>query len=305
LRFASSVTSAKAVDQAVNELLAPIDRRLTPGMVDLVLLFVTSHFRDDLEQITERVQNAMTSGVIIGCTAEGAIGADREFERMPAMSLLAASLPDVDIRPFHVTQADLEGKTTVEEWERLVGVSPETKGVFVAMADPFRLAVLAFVERMNQLVPSSPLVGGIASGASQPGENRLICNGEVLTDGAVGVSMTGALQVDTVVSQGCRPIGYHQVGSQRCRTAWRAPGAGAAARNAVRAVAGGRAPCAADTLRRPGDQRVSPDIRPGRLSHSQHRRLRSPQRRHRDRRHGASRGACAMPIAPTKTCACC
>jgi small ligand-binding sensory domain FIST len=47
----------------------------------------------------------------------------------------------------------------------------------------------------------------MASGASQPGHNVLALDGETTSAGAVGVSLSGAVRIDFMVSQGCRPIG--------------------------------------------------------------------------------------------------
>jgi small ligand-binding sensory domain FIST len=47
----------------------------------------------------------------------------------------------------------------------------------------------------------------MASGAEAPGQAALILDDETFRDGAVGVALSGALDVSTVVSQGCRPIG--------------------------------------------------------------------------------------------------
>ena len=75
------------------------------------------------------------------------------------------------------------------------------------MGDPFRLAIQDFVEEFNEAYPAVPLVGGVASAGRMPDKNRLILNGEMYRDGMVGVALTGRLQVNTAVSQGCRPIG--------------------------------------------------------------------------------------------------
>ena len=47
MRFASSVTAAQTAHEAAEGLLAPMDARLTPGMVDLALLFTTADFNAD------------------------------------------------------------------------------------------------------------------------------------------------------------------------------------------------------------------------------------------------------------------
>src|SRR5205085_871170 len=63
-----------------------------------------------------------------------------------------------------------------------------------------------FLERSNAAMPGFRLVGGLA-GAGGPGANRLFADGEVVEGGGVGVVLSGDVQVRTVVSKGCRPIG--------------------------------------------------------------------------------------------------
>jgi len=207
LRFASSVTASPKVAQAIEELLAPLDARVTAGAVDLALLFATPHFDDELAEVLDRVAAKLPHAVLLGCTAEGTIGVDRELERVPSLSLLAASLPDVLVRPFHIRQNQLEAAETALDWERIVGVAADSSPTFVAFGDPFSVDIHAAVEQVNEFFPNAPLVGGVASGGRQPRGNRLIVNGEIFEDGCVGVALTGRMDVHTVVSQGCRPIG--------------------------------------------------------------------------------------------------
>jgi len=207
MRFSSSISGAPDAGQAVDELLVPIDAQVTPGMVDLALLFSTAHFEDDLEAILERVGSTFTNAMVIGCTAEGTIGAGQEFERTPSLSLLVGCLPDVQIRPFQIRQEHVDKATTTFDWERIVGASPEVKPTFVAFGDPFRVSIHGFIDRINEFFPASPLVGGIASGGYEPLQNRLIIDGDIVQEGIVGVALSGRVTVDTVVSQGCRPIG--------------------------------------------------------------------------------------------------
>lgn len=207
MRFASSVTAAKNIDQALDELVGPIDSRLTPGAADLALVFVSTQYGDETEKVVDRVAATFPNAILLGCTAEGTIGLDKELERMPSLSLLAAELPDVNIHPFHINQAQLEAADDESNWERLVGASAESRPVFVAMADPFKIDIHGFIEAINVFYPGSPLVGGVASAGTSPRENRLICGGEIHREGIVGVALSGNLVVNTVVSQGCRPIG--------------------------------------------------------------------------------------------------
>ncbi len=207
MRFACSITTASDAAQAVDEMLETIGARLTPGMVDLAMLFATAHFEDDLPEVIERFGSAFPGATLLGCSAGGTIGGDREVEHGPSMSLLVASMPEVTIRPFHLRQQDLEALAGPMDWERTVGVSGESHPTFLCLADPFRFAVPDFLEQLNEVFPGAPLLGGIASAAQRPLENRLMINGEIHRDGLVGVALTGQLTVHPVVSQGCRPIG--------------------------------------------------------------------------------------------------
>jgi len=207
MRFASTITHAVKSDQALRELLGPLDERVTPGMVDLALLFVTPHFNEELPRVLQAVSGAVPNAILLGCTAEGTIGVGCELERIPSMSLLVGCLPDVTIRPFHVRQHDVETSESALDWERMVAVAPENHPAFIALGDPFSIAIHDWVEQMNTAYPGSPIVGGVASGARQPRQNRLIVGGEVYREGLVGAALTGEFDLSFVVSQGCRPIG--------------------------------------------------------------------------------------------------
>jgi small ligand-binding sensory domain FIST len=77
----------------------------------------------------------------------------------------------------------------------------------LALGDPYSFAAELLLELVNDEYPGAPVIGGMASSASQPGENVLFCNGEVHRSGMVAAFLEGDLRVRTLVSQGCRPIG--------------------------------------------------------------------------------------------------
>ncbi|HNQ22694.1 MAG TPA: FIST N-terminal domain-containing protein [Phycisphaerae bacterium] len=207
MRFASAISANSDGNVALSNLFTAVDRRITRGMVDLVVFFCTPHFEEEMDNLVTALHDGFSGAIVLGCTGEGTLATEREVERRPSMSLLAACLPGVRIQPFHVRQPQLDAVQTHHDWERLVGAAPESRPVFITLADPFRLNILGFVEQISQAYPQRPLFGGVASAGSAPGENRLILDGEILRDGAVGVALTGNLDAIAVVSQGCRPIG--------------------------------------------------------------------------------------------------
>jgi small ligand-binding sensory domain FIST len=100
---------------------------------------------------------------------------------------------------------DLDGPP--EAWERLVGVRPHDEPQFVLLADPFSGHPQALLAGLDYAFPSSPKIGGLASGAASPGMNALFLDDGVFSEGTVGVAMSGDVAIDTVVAQGCHPIG--------------------------------------------------------------------------------------------------
>jgi small ligand-binding sensory domain FIST len=207
VRFASSITDESEGGAAVERLIEPIDRRVTPGSADLVLLFSTLDHADRMPYVLTRLGEAFPHAAIMGCTACGTIGVDREIEEPPSMALLVGSLPDVRIRPFHISRGELDRADDLPAWERLVGVSPESKPNFLVWADPFALNVPACTDGINEWFPGAPMLGGVASAGRRGGENMLFVEGEIVREGACGVALTGDLLLEPVVSQGCRPIG--------------------------------------------------------------------------------------------------
>src|ERR671933_34658 len=53
------------------------------------------------------------------------------------------------------------------------------------LADPFTFPADSFLERLNEEQPGLPVIGGMVSGAAEPGQHRLLCSTDVLEAGAV------------------------------------------------------------------------------------------------------------------------
>src|SRR5260370_1382396 len=111
MQFHSSITDQENARDAVDRLIDD-SRNATGGRIDVAFLFITAHFRADAEEILERVWLELDPQAVVGCSAEGVIGADREIERAPGMSILVGEMPGVRIHPFHLATAD---------WEEVLG----------------------------------------------------------------------------------------------------------------------------------------------------------------------------------------
>ncbi|MEO5656953.1 MAG: FIST N-terminal domain-containing protein [Nitrospiria bacterium] len=175
------------------------------GAVDLALVFVSPHHAERLGDVASVVAARFAPRVLLGCTGEGIIGSEQEFERQPAVTVWVGRLPGVTLTPFHVSFRRMAEGIGVDGWPE--GLPEEPKPVFVLLADPFSTPGSEFLAFLEQASPGARAVGGMASGGAGPGENRLVLDGTVVIDGVVGVALSGDVEIVTVVSQGCRPIG--------------------------------------------------------------------------------------------------
>jgi small ligand-binding sensory domain FIST len=75
------------------------------------------------------------------------------------------------------------------------------------LPDPFSCDTEVVLHALDRALPAATIVGGLASGGATPGAHALYCGETVQRAGLVGVALTGNVVVETVVAQGCRPIG--------------------------------------------------------------------------------------------------
>ncbi len=174
---------------------------------DLGFLFVASLSKTSAAEVASLLKRRIKASHLLGCTCAGIIGSDTEIEYRPAATLILAKLPDVEIKPFALNQDQLENFHEPKDWYEFFEIYPTEKPKFLALPDPFTFNMNQFLEGINQAYPNCPIMGGLASGASQPRENILILNNEQIEQGMVGVVLTGNVNIETVVSQGCRPMG--------------------------------------------------------------------------------------------------
>ena len=208
MKWATTISRKTSFEDAVLECAEGLSRRLGPGPISLALAFVTPHFADYYPRLYGLVSQYLEPKTFLGCSGGGVIGGGEEVERSPAVTMVAARLPGVRLTPLHLSGPlpDLDGPP--EAWERLVGVRAHPdEAHFVLLADPFSSRPEALLAGLDYAFPNSSKIGGLASGATSPGLNALFLDGEVFTEGTVGVALSGDVVVDTVVAQGCRPIG--------------------------------------------------------------------------------------------------
>ncbi len=208
MQWSSAVSDSASFTEAVNQASEQILANLNGRSPDLAVVFISAHHRPSYFTAPEVLSEALGVKVLIGCSAAGVIGGGQEVERRPGIAISAAILPGVDLSPFHLNQDELPSPDSPPEaWHELLGLQPAECPAIMLLPDPFTLRSDHLLAGLDFAYPSAVKIGGLASGGGQPGANTLFINGKSVGSGAVGVAFSGDLAVETVVAQGCRPIG--------------------------------------------------------------------------------------------------
>lgn len=207
--YAASLSQLGPTSDAVESVCSEVLTKLDGTTPDLSFIFVSHHHRGAFHELATQVQERLNSKVLLGCAAESVAGGELEIENEPAMSLWSAALPGADLLPFHLeferTPDGIVSSGWPPEFEK---PQNEVRAIFL-LGEPFSTAIEPIIERLETDLPGVPLIGGMASGGRGPGENALFLNGEHVGFGGVGVMVQGGPQIESVVSQGCRPIGQN------------------------------------------------------------------------------------------------
>ena len=207
-RFADALSVRADWRAAVAEAAGAARAKLGSGPCDLALVFVSQAWDGfDPRELPGLLAKELAPRRTLGCNASGAIAGGRELELKPAVAVLAMRLPGAKVQPFALSPGEA---ARLEDGRSLVSVLdlyPTDRPSFLllsdpASADPERLAGL-----FNEAYPGAPVVGGLSSGGVLGRQTWLLSDGDVLSDGAAAVALTGDVSVETIVAQGCRPIG--------------------------------------------------------------------------------------------------
>jgi small ligand-binding sensory domain FIST len=207
-RSAAAVSTLADTRAAAEDVAARVRDGLSGAPADLAFLFLSPEHVADAEDAAAAVVAVLEPGALAGSTGEAVIGTAREFEGVPAMSLLATSLPGGRASVHHLTVRDTGDGPAVEV---PAGLAPSSGEPMLLLADPYTFPADAFLEGVSARFGGAVAVGGLASGGNGPGGHALVCGRRVMRHGAVAVVVEGGVSLRVVVSQGCAPVGPEMV----------------------------------------------------------------------------------------------
>jgi small ligand-binding sensory domain FIST len=208
MKWASHLSTQNNIEACVAESVEAILSQMGGKSVDLTIIFVSPQFKDKYEEIPKLIRDRIISGHFLGCSGGGIVGGGKEAEQQAAFSMTCANLPDVEIKGIHTDTMKLPDQDTAPSvWREWLGVDVEKNPSFIFLADPFSFQGEEFLAGVDFAYPNSGKVGGLASGAQAQRGNALYLNDKIYNNGLIGLALSGNIGMDTIVAQGCRPIG--------------------------------------------------------------------------------------------------
>ena len=208
-RCRTGLSTKASLDEAVRDVVEQLGR--SRGEADLALVFTSTGYATDLPRLLPMLRAQISAKHWIGCTGGGVVGTRgdgtaSELEQTPALSVTVLSLPGASIATQHLSTEelpDLDG--AAQQWQDWVGITPETARSQILLIDPTSSGINDLISGLDYAYPGAEKIGGIAAPHNSP-HGSLLLDDHVVT-GAVVCSIGGSWRLETVVAQGCRPIG--------------------------------------------------------------------------------------------------
>jgi len=212
MKWASALSTQPSLEAALDEVTTAAQQALGT-QADLAILFVSTTFASEFPRLLPLLQAKLPIESFVGCGGNGVIGPTQdgettEIEEEPAITLTLASLPGVDIQTFHIYEDELpDPDSSPLTWTELLEVDPAHQPHFILFADPSSSKINDLLQGLDYAYPSAVKIGGLTSGQTSWHGSGLFCDDQLYREGTVGVALSGNIMVETIVAQGCRPIG--------------------------------------------------------------------------------------------------
>lgn len=212
IKWANALSTKPSLESAVIEVVERTQQSLQ-DTADLGIVFISSAYASEYPRLMPLLQERLSVSTLIGCGGSGIIGTNaqgeaEEVEGEPALSLTLVQMPGIDIQAFHISADEIPDlDSPPSKWVELIGVPSPDEPQFILLADAFSSKINDLLQGLDFAYPGSVKVGGLASGGAMGNKTGLFCNYQLYREGTVGVALSGDIFLETIVAQGCRPIG--------------------------------------------------------------------------------------------------
>ena len=198
------------------EMLGELTAQLSACEIDanVAFAFLADQTEESFVEVAKLLSERFPGAHVLGANCQGTIADSEELEAGASAVLWLGELAEVELGSHHLSfQRTSEGAAfsgsgdllDLSDWD-------PAEAAIVGLGDPYTFPMDVYLERLRDEAPRLPVVGGMASGGAGPGLTLLLRNGELINHGAVFLTLRNARpgsgpRFQSVVSQGCRPIG--------------------------------------------------------------------------------------------------
>jgi small ligand-binding sensory domain FIST len=205
--FTSAASNAGRIEQACERIIEQLQQRHPSREADMVLAFASPFHADALDVLDQRLNAALKPAVLLITTGEGVLATGEMIDEGPGLSVMAANLPGVWLEPFSWEAKHWPGVLDMgADWLAAGEKAGPARGALM-FADRMTAPCSDLLPRLEAAQPAVPVAGGLLSSAAPIDGVRMLVNGRLQDDGAVGVVMRGEVDITCCVSQGARPVG--------------------------------------------------------------------------------------------------
>jgi small ligand-binding sensory domain FIST len=176
------------------------------GKVTCAFVFASADYQPHLADFLELIQLHGHVPTLIGSSGSGLVNAGLEAEQASGFSLLFLHLPESTIHVLELPAGEAALPPDAETWRREAGPAAAKMEAWILLANPFELPAEPWLALWNGAFPGVPVLGGLGSGGAR-GDDVFLFHDRTRISGGVALGISGGVQLHTLVSQGCRPIG--------------------------------------------------------------------------------------------------
>lgn len=182
-----------------------------PGPATFALVFLSPGMLHRATDILEIVQVYGRVPVIAGCASNGLIAGAHEIENEAGCVVALHHLPGTVARTVYL-DAGLCGTTGRDEALRhALGPDAASENGWLLFISPLSLKNESWLARWDAATGFKPTIGGVAHIDPRGDDAMVFENRKCHAEGAVALAIRGAVTIEPLLSQGCRPIGSNWI----------------------------------------------------------------------------------------------
>ena len=206
MQWASAIANDESLATALAVIDGSLSSRLLDAAPDVLFVFVSAEYADQMSALPNLIAARWPGALTFGCSGSGIVGGSREMEQERAVSVTAAVLPGVSLTGFHLGPKELATLTASPlALPAYVGTQAEDVS-FLLLPDPFSCDAERLLQAFDIVWPDAPKIGGLVSGTREAGDGAMFLADQVFRQGAIGLALSGRIELEAVVAQGCRPV---------------------------------------------------------------------------------------------------